>query len=82
MTSVIGDFVERVDFDSYEDFYKNTKDIDLKIKLNDSLNNDNKYLFVDVMNKNEKEKWENHLCISPGDIYNYFKVFSNEIIEF
>jgi len=63
------------------DLYKNTKDIDLKIKLNDSLNNENKYLFVDVMNKNEKEKWENHLCISPGDIYNYFKVFSNEIIE-
>ena len=25
MTSVIGDFVERVDFDSYEDFYKNFK---------------------------------------------------------
>ena len=23
MTSVIADFVERVDFDSYEDFYKN-----------------------------------------------------------
>ena len=25
MTSVIGDFVERVDFNSYEDFYKNFK---------------------------------------------------------
>ena len=25
MTSVIGDFVERVDFDSYEDFYENFK---------------------------------------------------------
>ena len=25
MTSVIGDFVERVDFDSYEDFFKNFK---------------------------------------------------------
>ena len=23
MTSVIGDFVERVDFDSYEDFFEN-----------------------------------------------------------
>ena len=25
MTSVIGDFVERVDFDSYEDFFENFK---------------------------------------------------------
>ena len=25
MSSVIGDFLERVDFDSYEDFYKNFK---------------------------------------------------------
>ena len=25
MTSLIGDFVERVDFDSYEDFHENFK---------------------------------------------------------
>ena len=33
MTSVIGDFVERVDFDSYEDFFKN-----FKLKYNDDFN--------------------------------------------
>ena len=33
MTSLIGDFVERVDFDSYEDFYKN-----FKLKYEDDFN--------------------------------------------
>ena len=33
MTSVIGDFVERVDFDSYEDFFKN-----FKLKYDDDFN--------------------------------------------
>ena len=33
MTSVIGDFVERVDFDSYEDFHEN-----FKLKYNDDYN--------------------------------------------
>ena len=33
MTSVIGDFVERVDFDSYEDFFEN-----FKLKYNDDYN--------------------------------------------
>lgn len=33
MTSVIGDFVERVDFNSYDDFYKN-----FKLKYDDDFN--------------------------------------------
>lgn len=33
MTSVIGDFVERVDFNSYEDFFKN-----FKLKFDDDFN--------------------------------------------
>ena len=33
MTSVIGDFVERVDFNSYEDFFEN-----FKLKYNDDYN--------------------------------------------
>ena len=33
MTSVIGDFVERVEFNSYEDFFKN-----FKLKFNDDFN--------------------------------------------
>ena len=33
MTSLIGDFVERVDFDSYEDFFEN-----FKLKFDDDFN--------------------------------------------
>ena len=33
MTSLIGDFVERVDFDSYEDFFEN-----FKLKYEDDFN--------------------------------------------
>ena len=62
MKSVIADFVERVDYDSYEDFHENFKlkydeDYNLIHVWFSTTDNDEQYLYLGCVNKFDLEKY-------------------------